>query len=686
MLGSREQSLNLLDTVTANLMGQFDEAVPHKGRYALTIRDLGSSYATWETKTGRRIKVFRSDNGGEFCNNTIKAWCQPRGIVHEKSLPYHHEQNGSIERYNRSIADMGRTILHESGLPKEFWGFAFMWAAHLQNLLLNSRTGNRTPTELFLNQKPCYDQIRLFGETAYIHIPREKRQKLDNRVVMFLGNSKGWLFYVPQTKTFLTSAWATFPKSADMCNAIRRWLLPWTPAKKETTRKMDISFMVNGLSLGDFTKETTVESQDKLAAELLTTTVNVVTPKSFKQAVTSTEGSQWQSAIQTELDNMKDMGVYDILPLPKGTHVLGGGWVFVKKPGTGSTPARFKARYVARGNGQTESEYNQTFAPTATFTSLRLILTISGIRKWYVNSFDFVAAYLNAKIDTDIWVRPPDGLHIPTGFGCKLRKALYGTKQAGYCWWQCVASRLTTLGYTASNFDKSLYMHKSKKAMIWLHVDDGIIAAEDDALLRQLRHDLGESFKLKWEDTVSCIVGIDVQRTNDGFKLCQQQLIESIIKNAWDGTPSTKTPLPAKCSLITLPDDEEVTHAREYIGAVGALSYVATGRRPDIAYAVNLLSRHAARPGKDHWRCLQHLLGYVHHTKHLSLCLEPQHDGLQLDIFSDASWGGEFSRSTHGFLAQVNGCSVSWCAKRLVTVAASSCHAEFMALGIAARH
>ncbi|MBW0539537.1 hypothetical protein O181_079252 [Austropuccinia psidii MF-1] len=85
-LGSREQLLTTLDTVTADLMGQFDEAVPHKGRYALTIRDIGSSYgechiimqksdasavllhvlATWEMKTGKKIKSFHSNNGGEF--------------------------------------------------------------------------------------------------------------------------------------------------------------------------------------------------------------------------------------------------------------------------------------------------------------------------------------------------------------------------------------------------------------------------------------------------------------------------------------------------------------------------------------------------------------------------------------------------------------------------------------------
>ncbi|MBW0509453.1 hypothetical protein O181_049168 [Austropuccinia psidii MF-1] len=138
-----------MDVVTADLMGKFDDAIPYGGKYALTIQDIGSTYGechiltkksdttivllrvmtTWETKTGRRIKTSHSNNGGKFCNSTLEDWCHSQGTIHKKSLPYHHEQNGSIERYNRAIANMGRTLLHESGLPREFWGFAFMWAS-----------------------------------------------------------------------------------------------------------------------------------------------------------------------------------------------------------------------------------------------------------------------------------------------------------------------------------------------------------------------------------------------------------------------------------------------------------------------------------------------------------------------------------------------------------------------------
>ncbi|MBW0536876.1 hypothetical protein O181_076591 [Austropuccinia psidii MF-1] len=74
--------------------------------------------------------------------------------------------------------------------------------------------------------------------------------------------------------------------------------------------------------------------------------------------LTSPDKAQWRTAIEEELRNMNNMGVYDIAPLPGGHHVLGGGWVFVKKAATQSSTTRFKARYVARGNRQAERKSN----------------------------------------------------------------------------------------------------------------------------------------------------------------------------------------------------------------------------------------------------------------------------------------------------------------------------------------
>ncbi|MBW0485226.1 hypothetical protein O181_024941 [Austropuccinia psidii MF-1] len=129
-------------------------------------------------------------------------------------------------------------------------------------------------------------------------------------------------------------------------------------------------------------------------------------------------------------------------------------------------------------------------------------------------------------------------------------------------------------------------------------------------MLQDLKMVLEESFRPKCENGLSSIIGIDVHKVSDGYKLEQCQLIDSIIQKSWNGTPSAKTPLLAKCNLKALPETSPTVRPKEFIGIIGALSYVATGTRKEISFAVNLLARHAKWPGNKHRKCLQHLQGY----------------------------------------------------------------------------
>ncbi|MBW0529802.1 hypothetical protein O181_069517 [Austropuccinia psidii MF-1] len=110
---------------------------------------------------------------------------------------------------------------------------------------------------------------------------------------------------------------------------------------------------------------------------------------------------------------------------------------------------------------------------------------------------------------------------------------------------------------------------------------------------------------------------------------------------------------------------------------------VPNGTRPDISFAVNLLARHAQAPGHQHWTLLQHLLGYLQHTQEKGLKLFPNNE--DITVSSDASWGGEFSRSTHGYLLMVHSCAIAWSSKGLATVASLTSHTEYMALSLVSR-
>jgi hypothetical protein len=136
--------------------------------------------------------------------------------------------------------------------------------------------------------------------------------------------------------------------------------------------------------------------------------------------------------------------------------------------------------------------------------------------------------------------------------------------------------------------------------------------------------------------------------------------------------------------LISDPNGKEAD-STNYLSVIGALSYVAVGTRPDIAYSVNVLARFSAKPGVNHWKGVRHLINYLASSRMLHLNLYPQAQDKALKCFCNASCGGELAWSTYGILITFFGCPVLWASRRFATVAASTCQAEYMALGIGTR-
>jgi hypothetical protein len=305
-----------------------------------------------------------------------------------------------------------------------------------------------------------------------------------------------------------------------------------------------------------------------------------------------------------------------------------------------------------------------------------------------VYNFDFVAAYLNAPIDEEVWVTAPEGLTTAKGEACLLEKALYGTKQAARCWWKHLSSTLSSLGYESSYYDSSVYTlsNKTDRSIIWVHVDDGIVTGSSDKALKLLEKQLKGSLEIKWNEGISSMVGVKINRTGEGFELTQPNLIEKVLKERWDGQSTSSTPLPEGYTA-TLDTNAQGINPHNYLSIVGSLSYAAVGTRPDIAYAVNYLARFSSRPSAIHWKGLNHLIGYMAATKTIPLRLHPKGSNeTPVECYCDANWGGATSRSSYGTVIRLYGCPIMWVSRRLVTVASSTCQAEYMALGHATRH
>lgn len=139
---------------------------------------------------------MRSDGGGEFINGKLQQFCHDNGIRVQQSAPYSPQQNGVAERKNRYLVEMMRCMLAESKLEKKFWGEAIATANYIQNRLPTS-SSSKTPYELYHEKKPSYTHFRIFGSTAYVHIPKQKRRKLDKKAekLTFVGYAEGCKAY-----------------------------------------------------------------------------------------------------------------------------------------------------------------------------------------------------------------------------------------------------------------------------------------------------------------------------------------------------------------------------------------------------------------------------------------------------------------------------------------------------------
>lgn len=163
-----------------------------------------------ERQTGEALICLRTDRGGEYLSNEFKSFCDETGIKRQLTTAFTPQQNGIAERKNRTIMEMVRCVLNDKGVPKRFWAEAAKWAVHVLNRSPTSVLKEKTPEEMWSGVKPTVDYFRVFGCLGHVHVPDQRRKKLDDKsitcVLIGVSNeSKGYRLYDPATETVVTS-------------------------------------------------------------------------------------------------------------------------------------------------------------------------------------------------------------------------------------------------------------------------------------------------------------------------------------------------------------------------------------------------------------------------------------------------------------------------------------------------
>jgi transposase InsO family protein len=155
-----------------------------------------------ENLTERKIKVLRSDNGGEYTSKYFGNFCIEAGIKRDFTVPYNPQQNGVAERKNKTIIEATKAMIHDQSLPMTLWAEACMTTVYVQNKSPHQILKNITLEEAFTGVKLEIGHLRIFGCPIYFHVPKEKRSKLEpsGRKGTFVGyneSSKAYQIYIP---------------------------------------------------------------------------------------------------------------------------------------------------------------------------------------------------------------------------------------------------------------------------------------------------------------------------------------------------------------------------------------------------------------------------------------------------------------------------------------------------------
>ena len=159
-----------------------------KGEAANAIR---RAQASAEAECGRKLRVLRTDNGGEFTAAEFASYCADEGVQHHYAS-YSPQQNSIVERRNQTVVGMARALLKQRGMPATFWGEAVVTAVYILNRSPTKALDGRTPYEAWHGRKPAVSHLRVFGCLAFAkelgHIG-----KLDDRGTpgVFIGYAEG---------------------------------------------------------------------------------------------------------------------------------------------------------------------------------------------------------------------------------------------------------------------------------------------------------------------------------------------------------------------------------------------------------------------------------------------------------------------------------------------------------------
>lgn len=743
----------ILDLIHGDLCGPISPQTPSRRRYVFVLIDDHSRYmwsillnekgeafekfkhfkAVVEKETGTTIKMLRTDRGGEFISSEFKVFCETTGIVRHFTAPYSPQQNGVVERRNRTLMGMTRSILKGTECPNYLWGEAVRHSTYLINRVATRVLELKTPYEVLKGKKPNVSHIRIFGCVGYakVDIPHLKKLENRSRMLVHLGTepgSKAYRMYDPTSRRIVVSRDVIFDEE-------KMW--NWKNISEENRGSFSVTLGTfgnrgidrddedessvdgsnNTIGITDQTvevpsaeTETETSNDDvrvlrrserekkkpaylddyillaELDGERLLLSVNDE-PWDYEEA----KGKKvWCDACDDEIASIVKNKTWELVDLPHGAKAIGLKWVFKVKRNADGSINKFKARLVAKGYIQRHGiDFDEVFAPVARIETVRFLIALAASKGWQIHHLDVKTAFLHGELKEEVFVCQPQGYVVKGQENkvYKLRKALYGLRQAPRAWNEKLNKVLGNLGFSRCSKEPALYRRQDgdNVLLVAVYVDDLLITGSSLDTIREFKLGMAKNFEMSDLGKLTYYLGIEVVQHSEGITLRQERYAMKILaETGMKDCNATQVPMDPSLKLSKAQDERSVDE-KEYRRNIGCLRYL-LHTRPDLSFAVGVLSRYMQTPRVSHEAALKMILRYLQGTCSFGLSFKRSKDS-RIEGYSDSSHNvdEDDGRSTTGHVFYYADSPITWSSHKQETVALSSCEAEFMAATDAAK-
>ena len=383
----RNRAKRIGEIIHSDLVGPMSVSSPGGARYFALFKDDFSGFCSVsflkhkseaansfqafvhrvEVETGNKINTLRTDNGGEYVGSSFEEWLKTKGIRHETTVPKTPQQNGVSERQNRTVIESARSMLHFANQPTELWAEATNCAVYVLNRVVAKGLDGKTPYEIWKGRKPNLSHLRIFGCTAYAHIPHDERAKFDPKAIKccFVGyceTQKAFRLWDPIKRKLRISRDVVFHEefvTKSLFDIFPDYDPPQSPVEKpDPSEDRDISRSSDEESHNNVpdnfesiqpsiptssikhisSREASTRKKKppvRWADESTTATYAGMAsayvcdePETYEEALASDESSSWMEAMKEEIDSLAKNNTWTLVPLPQGRVAIKNRWVF----------------------------------------------------------------------------------------------------------------------------------------------------------------------------------------------------------------------------------------------------------------------------------------------------------------------------------------------------------------------